>query len=245
MNVSATTTSLSGAGVATVLAVAPGGGVPTGTIQFMNGATTVGAPVALVGGQASVPAGALTPGSYTLTATYGGDANFAGSSATSQVTITGLIVNAGPDASVVKGNVYTSAGSFVQVGTSATWTATVDYGDGSGVQALSLAGTTFALSHTFANAGVYSVTVRVTDDTNHTGSDIAMVTVTYPVSGVFGDVNGDGVVTCQDLTIAGSVVGKRTGQVGFFPTADIDRNGMIDIRDISAISRLLPAGTHC
>jgi len=53
------------------------------------------------------------------------------------------------------------------------------------------------------------------------------------------------VVTCQDLTIAGSVVGKRTGQVGFFPTADIDRNGMIDIRDISAISRLLPAGAHC
>ena len=186
-----------------------------------------------------------TMGHYTLTAVYGGDANFTGSSVTNQVTITGPMVNAGPDASVVRGNLFTSAGSFTQVGTSATWTATVDYGDGSNAQPLSLAGMTFALSHTFANAGMYSVIVRVTDDTNHTGTDAVMVTVTYPASGVFGDVSGDSVVTCQDLTIAGSVVGKRTGQVGFFPTADIDRNGMIDIRDISAISRLLPAGAHC
>jgi len=91
-----------------------------------------------------------TMGHYTLTAVYGGDANFTGSSMTNQVTITGPMVNAGPDASVVRGNLFTSAGSFTQVGTSATWTATVDYGDGSGAQPLSLAGMTFALSHTIA-----------------------------------------------------------------------------------------------
>ena len=67
----------------------------------------------------------------------------------------------------------------------------------------------------------------------------------YPSSGVYGDVNGDGVVTCADLSIATSAIGKRTGQAGFLPTADIDGNGVIDIRDISAISRRLPAGTRC
>ena len=65
------------------------------------------------------------------------------------------------------------------------------------------------------------------------------------VSGVVGDVNGDGVVNCQDLTAAASSVGKRSGQPGFLPTADIDLNGVIDIRDIAAISRLLAAGTRC
>jgi hypothetical protein len=145
----------------------------------------------------------------------------------------------------VKGNLFMSSGSFTQVGTSTTWTATVDYGDGSSVQALGLAGMTFALSHTFAEVGVYNVIVRVSDDTGHVGSDTAVVTVTYPSSGIFGDVNGDSVVNCQDLKIAGSVIGKRTGQPGFFPTADIDGNGVIDIRDISAISRLLAVGTHC
>ena len=29
------------------------------------------------------------------------------------------------------------------------------------------------------------------------------------------------------------------------PTADIDGNGVIDVRDIAAVSRLLPSGTHC
>jgi hypothetical protein len=62
---------------------------------------------------------------------------------------------------------------------------------------------------------------------------------------VIGDVNGDAQVTCVDLSAATAAVGKRTGQPGFVPTADMDQNGIIDVRDISAISRLLPAGTHC
>ena len=40
-------------------------------------------------------------------------------------------------------------------------------------------------------------------------------------------------------------MGTRTGQPGFAPTYDLDLNGVIDIRDIAAISRLLPAGMHC
>ena len=60
-----------------------------------------------------------------------------------------------------------------------------------------------------------------------------------------GDANGDGVVSCADLTAVAAVVGKRTGQPGFAPTYDLDLNGVIDIRDIAAISRLLPAGMHC
>jgi GH35 family endo-1,4-beta-xylanase len=62
---------------------------------------------------------------------------------------------------------------------------------------------------------------------------------------VYGDVSGDNVVMCSDLTAATASVGKRAGQPGFLPAADIDQNGIVDVRDISAISRLLPAGTRC
>jgi hypothetical protein len=40
-------------------------------------------------------------------------------------------------------------------------------------------------------------------------------------------------------------MGALKGQPAFAPTADIDGNGVIDIRDIAAISRTLPAGTVC
>ncbi|WP_046116028.1 endo-1,4-beta-xylanase [Aquincola tertiaricarbonis] len=60
-----------------------------------------------------------------------------------------------------------------------------------------------------------------------------------------GDVNGDALLGCADLLTASASVGKRAGQVGFTSAADMDQNGLIDVRDIAAISRMLPAGTRC
>ena len=62
---------------------------------------------------------------------------------------------------------------------------------------------------------------------------------------VYGDVDGNDEVMCSDLSAAKASVGKRTGQAGFLSAADVDQNGVVDIRDISAISRLVPAGTRC
>ncbi len=60
---------------------------------------------------------------------------------------------------------------------STSWTATVDYGDGSGVQALALnADKTFLLSHLFV-PGTYDVTVVVTDDAGAKGSLVIHVVV--------------------------------------------------------------------
>jgi PKD repeat protein len=53
----------------------------------------------------------------------------------------------------------------------------VDYGDGSGVQPLALTGATFQLSHTYADDGLYTVTVAVTDSEGGVGSDTLAVTV--------------------------------------------------------------------
>ena len=62
---------------------------------------------------------------------------------------------------------------------------------------------------------------------------------------VKGDVNGDGTVNCADLTAVQSVIGRRAGQPGFVPAADVDGNGVIDVRDIASIARMMPAGNAC
>ncbi|MBF8266567.1 MAG: hypothetical protein HW388_75 [Dehalococcoidia bacterium] len=53
----------------------------------------------------------------------------------------------------------------------------MNYGDGSGNQALSLTGKTFNLSHVYADNGTYTVTVTVTDDDGGSGFDTLTVTV--------------------------------------------------------------------
>jgi subtilisin family serine protease len=88
-------------------------------------------------------------------------------------------VEAGPAAVARRGAAFSGSGSFVDPG-SDSWTATVDYGDGSGLQALALAGKTFALSHTYADIGDYTVTVTVSDgkDTSSDTREVAVLATT-------------------------------------------------------------------
>lgn len=65
------------------------------------------------------------------------------------------------------------------------------------------------------------------------------------VGRALGDVTGDDLVDCRDLHAASAVLGRRAGEAGFVLAADVDANGYIDVRDIAAISRVLPPGTHC
>lgn len=60
-----------------------------------------------------------------------------------------------------------------------------------------------------------------------------------------GDLNGDGAVDCADLAIVKASMGKRNGQAGFDPRADFNHDAVVDIRDLSAVSQRLPAGTVC
>jgi hypothetical protein len=60
---------------ATVVAVAPGSGTPTGTVTFMNGTTILGTG-SLAGGKATFSTAALKAGSNSITAVYGGSAAF-------------------------------------------------------------------------------------------------------------------------------------------------------------------------
>jgi hypothetical protein len=63
---------------ATVAAVAPGAGTPTGTVNFKDGGSTIGTCSAqpLSGGQATCSTSSLSVGSHTITAVYSGGTNF-------------------------------------------------------------------------------------------------------------------------------------------------------------------------
>lgn len=60
-----------------------------------------------------------------------------------------------------------------------------------------------------------------------------------------GDVSADGVTNCADLRLARTAIGARRNDARYLPRADIDDNGLIDIRDIAAIASMVPAGTIC
>nr|WP_308290583.1 Ig-like domain-containing protein [Streptomyces marispadix] len=100
---------------ATVTAVAPGAGTPTGTVTFaQSGGGTVTVPLD-ASGVASVTSAQLPAGTYSGIATYNGDPNFSTSSGTDTHTVdpadTVTTVNSAPDPTVV--------------GQTATFTATV------------------------------------------------------------------------------------------------------------------------
>jgi len=102
--------------------------------------------------------------------------------ATASVTVSNVapVVDAGPDATINEGDIFSSSGSFTDPGAD-TWTATVDYGDGTGVSPLTLnPDKTFSLSHIYVDDDEddqYTVTVAVTDDDGGVDSDTVQVTV--------------------------------------------------------------------
>jgi DNA/RNA endonuclease G (NUC1) len=100
---------------------------------------------------------------------------------TDALTTTATIANVAPavgafaGASLLPRESYTASGSFTDPGAD-PWTATVDYGDGTGPTPLALSGMSFSLSHTYRTAGTFTVTVAVSDD-HATSTSSSTVTV--------------------------------------------------------------------
>jgi hypothetical protein len=134
VNQSGTTTTLASSGTpsvtgqpvtftATVAAVAPGAGTPTGSVQFfINGTPVTGGlgqpanPTLASGGTATFVDSSLTPGNYSVTATYVGSTNFAGStSAPVQQAVTAASTTVALSSSL----------NPASLGTSVTFTATI------------------------------------------------------------------------------------------------------------------------
>lgn len=119
----------------------------------------------------------LRAGTYTVTLTVT-DASNRTTTATTQAVIPNVspAVSPIPGATLLAGEGYAASGSFADSDPD-TWTATVNYGDGGGAQALGLSGNAFSIAHTYGAAGSFPVAVTVSDDDGGVGSATATVHV--------------------------------------------------------------------
>jgi hypothetical protein len=118
------------------------------------------------------------PGSWVVSVVVTDDAGAAGTGSF-RVTVTNLAptVNLGGAVDLTFDPTLRQSGTFSDPGTTETYYATVDYGDGSGGRALALAGNSFLLDHVYGTAGTYMVSVSVTDSEGASGTGTLAVTV--------------------------------------------------------------------
>lgn len=143
----------------------------------------------------------------TLTVT---DPSGLSSAAVSSATIGNVAPSVDPvaGATILQGEQYTSAGGFTDPG-SDIWTASVDYGDGSGLQPLLLVDKTFVLSHTYAVPGTYQVNATVSDDDG--GSDVGQASVVVQSSQ---EAIGALSTSLRDLVAAGVLSAGNANALG-------------------------------
>jgi large repetitive protein len=162
----------------------PGADEWTATVDYGDGDGAQ--PLALSGTGFNLSHTYDNAGTFTITVTVTDD-DGASASKTATVTVTNVApsVNAFAGATLLPGETYSATGSFADPGPD-SWTATVNYGDGSGTQPLALSGMGFSLGHSYAAAGTYTVTVTVTDDGGLVGTRTATVTVLTAQQGIAG-----------------------------------------------------------
>jgi CSLREA domain-containing protein len=126
-----------GQNVTFTASVSTAGGTPTGTVQFKDGGTNLGAPQTLDSSfppRATISTTSLTPGTHTITAEYSGDTNFNPSSGTLSggqvVNQPSLSIN---DVSMTEGDSGTKNFTFtVTLSAASTLTVTVDCASANG-----------------------------------------------------------------------------------------------------------------
>jgi hypothetical protein len=168
---------------ATVAAVAPGSGTPTGTVTFKDGATVLGTGT-LSSGKATFSSSALAVGSHSITAAYGGSASYNTSTST---VLTQTVNKASSSTTVVSSHnpsvfdqsvTFTATVAAVAPG-SGTPTGSVTFKDGTtvlGTGTLSSGKATFSTSS--LTRGAHSMTAVYSGSVDALGSTSGILTQT-------------------------------------------------------------------
>jgi hypothetical protein len=94
--------------------------------------------------------------------------------------------------------------------------------------------------HTYA---FYSITEDLAGNVENKWTADTVTTVPAQLSAY--DLNGDGYVDCGDVAIVKASFGKKAGQTGFDPRADVNHDGVVDVRDLAAVTQKLMPGSSC
>jgi hypothetical protein len=235
---SGSTSSTYGQPVTYTASVTSGAPVTVGTVTFLDGGTPISPALSLdANGRAAFTVATSEVGSHTITASYSGTPDGAGttgwgpSSASTTVNVatfvlTGSAVNFGATAGAPFTGTVATFTNPIPFGSTAHYYATIDWGDGSSSTGTITSADTLTVSgsHTYADPGSYALTVEITNY----GGDTTGATV-YPTATV--------------TTLGQHVQDGLTGGIGFWH----NKNGqaLIDAfnggRDATALSYWLAA----
>jgi len=222
---------------ATVAAVAPAVGAPTGTVTFTIDGIAVGT-INLSGGVATFSTTALVVGSRAVVVSYSGDTNFNASTSTPVLT-----------QAVNKADTTTSVDSFPNssvFGQSVTFTATVaalspGAGTPAGVVTFTVDGA--AMGTATLSAGVASYSTSALSGGSHS------ISVTYDGDSSFNGSTGALAVNqvvnqaSPSMTITSSLNPSTQGKVVTFTVTLLPPAFALAARDLSAVSLVAPTGT--
>jgi len=248
---------------ATVAAASPGAGTPTGTVQFFDGATSLGAPVPLSGGSASLTTSSLLAAGHTIHAVYSGDSNDMGSSTTlaevvnkADTTATALIA---PGSTIVFGQPVTLTATVVAVtpGTGTPTGSVSFFNGGHLIDTVTLvsgtASTTAPAASSTGTVGASPITVAYNGDSNFNPSSSAAVTQTVNPAGTHLALaaSANPSVFAQSITFTATVsaaspgAGTPTGTITFFHDSTPVSTVAVNSAGVASFSiSTLDAGSH-
>jgi PKD repeat protein len=90
------------------------------------------------------------------------------------------------------------------------------------------------VEHSFSIAGNYTVSLNVTDNNELSSAEIREIFISG--KGLIGDINSDGKVTIQDISIVAIAYGTSEGEPKWNPECDLNHDTMINILDISIVA---------
>jgi hypothetical protein len=207
---------------ATVTAVSPGAGTPTGVVVFTEGGSTLGS-APLSGGTGSFSTSSLGLGSHTIVATYSGDANFGSSS----VTVTQTVQSADTTTTIASSenpSIYGDIVTFSATVSSAAGTVntgTVAFLDGSSTLAsVPVSGGMASFSTGGLTAGSHVITASYSDGSsfNPSGASLSQT------------------VNQKALLITANDAMKNEGDTLTFAGTEFTANGLVNGDSVTSVT---------
>jgi hypothetical protein len=221
---------------ATVSSVAPGGGVPTGTVSFMDGTATLATTNLDSTGAATFSPSGLSSGFHTITAVYGGDENFSGSTSPAIVQTVDQAASSTAISVDVNPTVFGQSASFSVTVTAVDPNAGVPSGavtlmDGfSPLETATLdSNGTATLPISSLSVGAHAITALYAGDNDFSGSTSAALTQTVAQAAT------TTVVSASSSAVSASQAVILTAAVNITDPGSVTSSGTITFMDGSSV----------